>query len=678
MTNVAKAARGDRTRLGAVAVAMCALVAVIVGHTSRAGATRYQAEELTMQPEAKAAAGFVPHPAPPTVVVVNALVTDNGDGDGWADTNETVELRLTLRNRMGFDLTGLKAQLSTDDPKIACITKAVLSIGDLAAGEMRVTSDVFRFRVADVSRVAVGEDFSAVFAIAMNATEFAALPEPQVVVLDLDLDVSAGAGPTTFFEGFEAGLGAFAPMHLDAALNPPDGDLENDAAGVQNADGYRCQYNDPDWEGSNTSPGSPHAEVCYPGFRAPDAFWWTVTDNRSFSGEQALYWGQFLNESLGFTTPIAQLEAVVTSATIPLGWGKVCSSARNVVCEDELDCPIGESCDTVTPLLSMKQQISQMDHRLVTGGPDGIRGADRAVVQVQLADDPAGVWTTIDAFVNPYDTQPNDVVFNCAFDPVDDGNTEEDFFDPTDPERRLGPSSTCYPRRTFVHQGDTDEPFDPVNIGDAADGPGLEGAAGPGTWVETRFSLQRYLGRRIRVRLLETGVKFNATTVNWQDAFARNPDPRDDGWFVDDVTVSDALAVAATVAVDMNPNTDLVECDCAPDDEDLWAIPGEPTGLNLDHAGGLSGATILTWSEPEQPGGSVARYEVLRATAVGDLEGSGSCVTATEETWAEDVLNPFEGTVHFFLVRATNTCGAGSLGTDSAGVPRAGPTCPVP
>lgn len=674
MSQTAEPARRSRIRFVPVVLAMCVLAAGLEDAGS-GEVLQVQVEELALQPEAQAELGFVPHPPPPTVVVVHALLTDNGDLDGWADTNETVEMRLTVRNRMGFSVTGLEARLSTEDPKIACITKSVLAIGNLAAGETRVTSDVFRFRVADISRGTIGEDFSAAFAIEMSATEFDVLPAALEVVLDPDLDVSDGAVPTVFFEGFESGLGAFTSMHLDAGLNPPDSDLGNHAGGRLNADGYRCQYSDPDWEGSNTFLSS-HAEWCYPNPTAPDAFWWSVTDNRSFSGMQALYWGQFLDDSLGFTTPNAQLEAVATSVAIPLGWGRVCSISRSVECVGDLDCPIGEDCGDVTPRLSIKHQVSHVDHRLVTGGPDGRRGADHAIVQVQLADDPAGRWTTIDAFVNPYDTQPNDVWFNCFFDPVDDGNTEEDFFDPADPDRRLGPSSTCFPRRNFVHQGDTDEPFDPVNTGDAADGPGLEGAFGPGTWVESTFSLQRYRGRSIRIRLLETGVKVNATTMNWQQAFNRNPHPIDDGWFVDDVMVTDALMIAASVAVDMKPNTDLAECDCAPEDEDVWAIPGETTGLILDHSGGLSGMTYLAWSNPEHPRGTAVLYDVIRATSPSDFAGSGSCVTETAQTWAEDAATPSAGSVQYFLVRATSACGPGPLGVNSAGVPRAGPTCP--
>ena len=45
----------------------------------------------------------LPNPLP-GVIVVNIVLSDNGDDDGYADTNETVEMRLTVRNVSGSTL----------------------------------------------------------------------------------------------------------------------------------------------------------------------------------------------------------------------------------------------------------------------------------------------------------------------------------------------------------------------------------------------------------------------------------------------------------------------------------------------------------------------------------------------------------------------------------------------
>ena len=41
------------------------------------------------------------------VTVVNTILSDNGDDDGFADTQETVTIRLVIENTSGIDLTGV-------------------------------------------------------------------------------------------------------------------------------------------------------------------------------------------------------------------------------------------------------------------------------------------------------------------------------------------------------------------------------------------------------------------------------------------------------------------------------------------------------------------------------------------------------------------------------------------
>ena len=81
----------------------------------------------------------------------------------------------------------------------------------------------------------------------------------QEVALDLDLDAAGGSGGSVFFEGFESNdLGSFRPMNLDAGRSNLD-----------DADGYRCQYSDPD----NPSSNSFGRDVCVMGSPAQaDAF----------------------------------------------------------------------------------------------------------------------------------------------------------------------------------------------------------------------------------------------------------------------------------------------------------------------------------------------------------------------------------------------------------------------
>jgi len=524
------------------------------------------------------------HGPPPLggIVVVNTMLSDNGDGDGFADTNETVEMRLTVRNGTGGNLTTSIALLTTDDPKIECITVPMIEIGPLLAGEFRLISEPFVFKIADVNRTSTGEAFSVTFDLAFATVQGALAVVP--ITLDLDLDISGGFGPTTFFEGFESGgFGAFTTMHLDAGL----GGSATNGSDNDNSNGYRCQYSNPNWAQSN-SYGNASGLDCFlnpTGF--PDAFYWQTLAERSYSGTQSLYFGIPLPGNLGFTTPLGQLEAVRTTDPINLGWDRVCSLTRSLACIDDAGCPAGENCAQVTPQLAMKHQISLSDRR--TGGAPPGESSDRGVVQVQLADaagGPVGDWIKVYPYTNLYDKQGTDNFANCHFDPIDDGNDEDSFFDPTDPLRHLGPSSTCFPEFSFTWQGDTDDPFDPENLGNdpnnggrPVEGPGLEGATGVGTWVEPIFDLDRFRGRRIRLRFLETGLKVGSF-VDYETLFVHNPHPGDDGWWIDDVTITDTLATAATLAVDNKDNSLLPGL--TDDDGDGAVCDNCPMVANLD------------------------------------------------------------------------------------------------
>ncbi len=128
------------------------------------------------------------------------------------------------------------------------------------------------------------------------------------------------------------------------------------------------------------------------------------------------------------------------------------------------------------------------------------------------------------------------VTTNASFDPIDDGSTEDDFYDPLDPLRRLGPSSLCYDQWVFARLGETGEDFDEANVGNAT-GPGLEGESGLGTWVESSFDLSAYNGSSILIRFITNSIKAGSAET-LEDLFYLNPHPGDDGWFIDDIMVT--------------------------------------------------------------------------------------------------------------------------------------------
>ena len=179
------------------------------------------------------------------LAIKRPVMTDDGDNDGYADTNETVAMRLVVQNTSGVALTGVSVHLTTDDPGLLCVTNSTINVGDLGVGETRTTTEALVFSVADVDRTGLGlgplDELFAVlhFSVTSAAGDLTAHPEKSI--LDLDLDVSSGSGATSYLEDFEPGtLGSFSIDNMDQGRNSFAG-----------SDGFRCQYNDPDWEGSN-------------------------------------------------------------------------------------------------------------------------------------------------------------------------------------------------------------------------------------------------------------------------------------------------------------------------------------------------------------------------------------------------------------------------------------------
>jgi hypothetical protein len=479
-----------------------------------------------------------------TVTVVNTLLTDNGDNDGWADTNETVSMQISVSNKTGVDLTNVVARLATNDPNIDCVINAFAVVGDIADGATEFSSGSFQFKVANVDRTTLAlttlDDLSADFEIVLSADQIDAATSPQAVTLDLDLNVAGGGTPTSFFEGFEvaSGLSQFTTMNLDFGSTGVV--ATNGAHPLANS---QCQYSDPDWVQSN-SYGTPSALTCTPGSSPAfaDAYYFqvhqtsAVDGGRAYSGTRSLYWGIFGPNADEHTTALSTLEAIRTTNPIALGY------------------------NGVPPELTMKHMISLMDWRTVNA-PQG-EAADRGVVAVQFATTGGtgvGNWLKLIPYQNLYESQGTDNYTNCLFDPVDDGNTKADFFDASDPLRRLGPSSTCMPEFSFAYSGDTFNAFSADGLGQATDGPGLQGALGIGTWVESKFNLERFRGRNLRLRMLVTGLD-NGASSTYQATFMHNPDPGDDGWWIDDVAISNTLTSPATLSNDDTNNSGLPGC----------------------------------------------------------------------------------------------------------------------
>ena len=119
-------------------------------------------------------------------------------------------------------------------------------------------------------------------------------------------------------------------------------------------------------------------------------------------------------------------------------------------------------------------------------------------------------------------------------------------------------------------------------------------------------------------------------------------------------------------------------CDCDDGNDTTWALPSEVTGLTLQHTGGPSGQTDLSWSAVADAGGTNAVFfDVLRSTSADDFSAA-VCVETDDgsDLGAMDTTPAPVGVVFHFLIRSENACpGLGDLGNGSGG-PRSGTSCP--
>lgn len=512
-------------------------------------------------------------------------VIDYGDDDGFADACERVTIDITLMNlaRIGgefADLTSVSANIQvvydadndgTEDNTVACILDPSAYYGDIPmlTSKTNPTSDRFEFQVAcDVNRTDIYEEVNAVFDLNVTAGEIGGLYQPLRIVIPLDLDrTGGGSAAPELFEDFESGSNKFTFSR------------------VAQADGIRCQYNDPDnpdgfsYNRANCELDSaPYMDQDWHihGTSSPDS-------GRATSGDTSMHWGYHKNAADAGEDTLHLQEmhkaTLKTTEKVFLGMG--------------------------APILSFKHQLNMLDSR-GSNTPSG-EGADRAIVMLAKTNasgvvqcdpnDTDRCWYKVFPFDNVYNVQGTDQFSNCTFDPTDDGSNEDDFFPNT---HFWGPSSTCFPEFVWTWMGDTDHEsvFDPENYG-AGNGPGLPGTIGPGTWVESKFNLSQYKGYTILFRFLATTIEIYPAQDYIAAGWPTDTD-WDDGWYVDDIRITNRITSAMTLSDDSvaNPsptcptdpaqNCDTIypELDCLPDD-----IDNDQDG-SVDEAGEDNCATL--------------------------------------------------------------------------------------
>lgn len=114
--------------------------------------------------------------------------------------------------------------------------------------------------------------------------------------------------------------------------------------------------------------------------------------------------------------------------------------------------------------------------------------------------------------------------------------------------------------------------------------------------------------------------------------------------------------------------------DCAPGNGTAFLVPREVSGVRF------RSGTALEWNSAAAGSGSGARHEVVRGALSQLPPGSGSAETClannlTARSLIEETI-PAPGTGFYYLVRASNACGTGTLGAGTSGAPRSTAACP--
>ena len=127
-------------------------------------------------------------------------------------------------------------------------------------------------------------------------------------------------------------------------------------------------------------------------------------------------------------------------------------------------------------------------------------------------------------------------------------------------------------------------------------------------------------------------------------------------------------------ARDVDGDGFMCEADCNDADAGAHALPGEVTGQ------AFVDPITLGWDSAAPTAGMFTFYDVIRGHLAELPVGTGAsetCLASTifRETTTDETA-PASGTGFWYLVRAKNSCGDGTYGTDSAGAPRTSAACP--
>lgn len=677
-----------------------------------------------------------------------------GDGDGWADPNETVQVDLVVKNFSDVPLTNVVLTLASPSPLVGCLVNDKVTIPTLPArGEVNTATlgEHFKFIVAPPGagnqRTSINQDFSSTWTLGLTAL---AKPEPgsgtdlrldiplwgtsslQQVKIVHNLDAPSTTSAPEFFDNFEGysfdkdydGTATRFRCNTNTRCVLDYYEPRWTGDDLEELTGTRCQLNNPSNPyGANTQPeffcqlgegfdnseqhwhlhattttstntGVCENQNCPTGARSVDLDQNGTsqgTYNKCLSNSNLKQGGGALGD--GFTIDLNRMNWVETrfdrdndgtfresGENLQLGTGSPelqYWTQLSITDGRSLSIPGWYSFDTEMTYICVDRNNNGWCDTRETYQNTSTRGTEN--------------WEVLHAYFSPETGFRLNNLINCAYEPSDDGNTEDSLF-PN--ELRAGPSSTCFPNRVDSCVGRTREggPSDQpavVLVSQCWPETGLEGdeianpsvsvnerarkGNGEGTWVLRKYDLAVWKGQKVLFRWHHApqALPGSDNLAGGAGIFFGN---RDDGWFIDNVRVT-GLAQPFAISNDNTGDTTHESCgdSCTSINVDVLVIPyprndrnGAPKPAiactnpacdnNLD---GTADVTSTPNGSSDAPGRAFvidARFTSANSCLGGTLEYrtlAGAAVLRDWSTNYEVIINPVVDTTYTFQSRCS-------------------------
>ncbi|HXH27422.1 MAG TPA: S8 family serine peptidase, partial [Candidatus Polarisedimenticolia bacterium] len=503
----------------------------------------------------------------------------DGDRDVFPDSGERARIYITVQNTSGFDLTNVTLTLNSSDPDVACITRPsifrplfrnneTLTLGsfgpDRIAGTADDTGDYFEVVASPTLQSASGSDPAHLdMFLTLTSSEVlgTAVPVPVKVLADLDLPPGAQqvriVGPDglpgtsddgTLIETFDQDRDGDGVVSLS---NLPQGTpgVHNDTIGVWvgTAQGGIGALAGVACGGFNVPPADPGCIIdpdndmawhihCPAGTCPNSTYAITPVDGAmAFSGTNSLHWGTHFNSAsrLYDTTKFRQLAAFMTNpinlalfpqeGDLELSFMHIASMMSN----NEFNLPQGQAVDYGDVQIQVDRNPDP-----TPGSGDDWGFWDKLVPFENTYDHIAYVWSSLSSGSLTY----------CTFTPGDTGSAP--------PAPRGTHETMCWPLGVWSNCG---WQWDQTTTMQCP-GPGQIGQTGTGNWVQSRFDLSNFLGQRVRIRWIAQSWEFDAVASSYEEVggtWSRQMD--DDGWWIDDITVTGVIQSQVTPEPDTKP-----------------------------------------------------------------------------------------------------------------------------